>query len=62
LRKGQRSEALQLRRQAEAKEERAEDRASVADELSERAERERREADLRRAAGTTFERRLLPRP
>jgi uncharacterized protein HemX len=41
-----RSEALQLRRQAEQKTQRAEHRASVADELAERARAERQEAQV----------------
>jgi FtsZ-interacting cell division protein ZipA len=41
---GKRSEAVELRRQAEMKTERAENRASVADELAERARVERKEA------------------
>jgi FtsZ-interacting cell division protein ZipA len=43
---GKRSEALQLRRQAEQKTQQAEHRASVADELAERARAERQEAQV----------------
>jgi flagellar biosynthesis/type III secretory pathway M-ring protein FliF/YscJ len=41
-----RQEAFELRQQAESKVLRAEHRTSVADELAERARKERREADL----------------
>jgi FtsZ-interacting cell division protein ZipA len=41
-----RSEALELRKQAEAKTQRAEHRASTADELAERARVERQEAEV----------------
>jgi hypothetical protein len=41
-----RSEALELRKQAESKSQRAEHRASVANELAERAQAEQKEAEV----------------